>query len=85
MFLSFFSLGFSIDLNEIDINNWEPLAVLSIAGIIPSLIIIANPLVSGSLLINLTAISFILCGISAIYLAFRLKKIKNRTEKKMDN
>ncbi|MCL1673015.1 hypothetical protein CMU54_16785 [Elizabethkingia anophelis] len=80
MFRSFLTLGFSIDLSEMDINNWEPLAFLSIAGVIPTFILIANPLLSGSFLVNLTAISFILCGISTIYLAFRLKKIKNRNE-----
>ncbi|MCT4074672.1 hypothetical protein CMU30_06860 [Elizabethkingia anophelis] len=82
MFRSFLTLGFALDLREMEIRNWGFLVFLSIIGIILAFVLIANPLLSGSYLVTLTAVSFISCGISAIFLAFKLKKIKNRSEKK---
>ncbi|MGM1428829.1 HdeD family acid-resistance protein [Sphingobacterium lactis] len=81
MFRSFQLLGFSFDLRDIGILRWGNLAVWSVLGILLSFMLIANPFFSGISLVVLTGSAFILAGISSVFLAFDLKKIKDFPKK----
>ena len=76
LFRSFQGLGFSFELKNYGVIKWGNLAILSILGIIFSFLLIANPIFTGISLVVMTALSFICVGISAIVLAFQLKKLK---------
>jgi uncharacterized membrane protein HdeD (DUF308 family) len=76
LFRSFQGLGFAFELKNYGIIKWGNLAILSVLGIVFSFMLIANPIFTGISLVVLTALSFIIVGISAIALAFQLKKLK---------
>lgn len=76
LFRSFQGLGFAFELKNYGIIKWGNLAILSILGIVFSFLLIANPIFTGISLVVMTALSFIFVGISAIVLAFQLKKLK---------
>ena len=76
LFRSFQGLGFSFELKNYGVIKWGNLAILSILGIVFSFLLIANPIFTGISLVVMTALSFIFVGISAIVLAFQLKKLK---------
>lgn len=76
LFRSFQGLGFAFELKNYGVIKWGNLAILSVLGIIFSFLLIANPIFTGMSLVVLTALSFIFAGISAIVLAFQLKKLK---------
>lgn len=81
LFRSFQSLGIAFDLKERKFLNWGILAISSVLGIIVSFLLLAHPFFTGMSLVSLTALSFIFVGVSAIVLAFNLKKIKKFPEK----
>lgn len=76
LFRSFQGLGFAFELKNYGVIKWGNLAILSILGIVFSFLLIANPIFTGISLVVMTALSFIFVGISAIVLAFQLKKLK---------
>ncbi len=76
MFRSFQLFGFSLDLKDVGIPGWGNLALISVLGIIFSFLLLANPFFAGLSLVTLTGLSFTFAGISAIVLAFNLRKIK---------
>ena len=76
LFRSFQGLGFAFELKNYGVIKWGNLAILSVLGIIFSFLLIANPIFTGISLVVITALSFIFVGISAIVLAFQLKKLK---------
>ncbi|SEM45682.1 Uncharacterized membrane protein HdeD, DUF308 family [Chryseobacterium taichungense] len=76
LFRSFQGLGFAFELKHNGVINWGNLAILSVLAIIFSFLLIANPIFTGMSLVVITALSFIITGISAIVLAFQLKKLK---------
>ena len=55
--------------------------LISFLGLIGSVILILNPVLAGISLVVITAVAFIFSGISAIILAFNLKKLKNYPNK----
>lgn len=77
LFRSFQLLGFSLDLRDKNLINWGNLALASVLGILFSFMLLANPLFTGISLVTLTALSFLFAGVSAVILAFDLKKVKN--------
>jgi len=77
LFRSFQLLGFSFDLKELNIVSWGNLALLSIAGVIFSLILLCNPFFTGISLVTITALTFIFVGVSSIILSLSLKKVKD--------
>lgn len=81
MFRSFQGLGLAFDLKEYGIVSWGNLALLSVLGIVFSLLLITYPLFTGLSLVFLTAFSFISVGIAAVILSFNLKKLKNLPSK----
>lgn len=68
-------LGFSFDLKSYGLKQWWHLGVLSIMGIVLSILVILNPLATGISLAMLLAFSFVVAGISAIVLSIQLKKL----------
>lgn len=76
LFRSFQGLGFAFELRNYGVLKWKNLALVSVLGIVFSLLLIANPIVTGVSLVVLTALSFIFGGINAIVLAFQLRKLK---------
>lgn len=76
LFRSFQGLGFAFELKNYGVIKWGNLAILSILGIVFSFLLIANPIFTVISLVVMTALSFIFVGISAIVLAFQLKKLK---------
>lgn len=81
LFRSFQLLGFSFDLKDAQITNWGTLAIVSVLGIILSILLISDPVFSGISIVSLTAASFIFTGVASVILAFNLKKVKNYPEK----
>ena len=81
LFFSLLLLGFSLEMKSLGIISWGNAAVLSVLGVIISFMLIVNPLTSGISLVILTGFAFIITGVSAIVLAFDLRKIKRIPEK----
>lgn len=77
MFRSIQGLGFAFDLKSYGVLQWGNLAVISLLGFILSILLIMNPIIAGFSLVVVTALAFIFSGISAIVLAFNLRKLKN--------
>lgn len=76
MFRSFQGLGFSFELKNYGVMNWGNLAILSVLGIVFSIILLANPIFTGLSLVVFTALTFIFVGISAIVLSLQLRKLE---------
>ncbi|MBW7870505.1 MAG: DUF308 domain-containing protein [Flavobacteriia bacterium] len=76
LFRSFQGLGFAFELKNYGVMNWGNLAILSVLGIVFSIILLANPIFTGLSLVVFTALTFIFVGISAIVLSFQLKQLK---------
>lgn len=76
LFRSFQGLGFAFELKNYGVMNWGNLAILSILGIVFSIILLANPIFTGLSLVVFTVLTFIFVGISAIVLSFQLKQLK---------
>ncbi len=76
LFRSFQALGFAFELKNYGVLKWGNLAIASVIGVVFSLLLIANPIVTGISLVVITALSFIFVGIAAIVLSFQLKKLK---------
>lgn len=81
MFRSVQGIGFAFDLKSYGVLQWGNLALISFLGLIGSVILILNPVLAGISLVVITAVAFIFSGISAIILAFNLKKLKNYPNK----
>ncbi|WP_312751548.1 HdeD family acid-resistance protein [Epilithonimonas hominis] len=77
MFRSIQGIGFAFDLKSYGVLQWGNLALVSLLGLIGSVILILNPLLAGISLVVVTAVAFIFSGISAIILAFNLRQLKN--------
>lgn len=77
MFRSIQGIGFAFDLKSYGVLQWGNLALVSLLGLIVSVILIINPLLAGISLVVVTAVAFIFSGISAIILAFNLRQLKN--------
>lgn len=75
LFRSIQHLGFAFELKQYGA-KWGGLAIFSFISIVVSLLLLFNPVAIGMSLVVLTALTFILSGISAVVLAFELKRIK---------
>ncbi len=81
LFRSFQALGLAFDLKKAGILNWGNLALISVLGIIASVLLLLNPIMAGFSLVMLTAIAFILAGIASISLSMMLRRIKKFPER----
>ncbi len=57
--------------------QWGNLAIVSVLGVVLSLLLIAHPVFTGMSLVFITALAFIFTGFAAIVLSFQLKKLKS--------
>ena len=76
MFRSIQGLGFSFELKNYGSLKWGNLAIVSILGLVFSIILLFNPIFTGISLVVMTALAFIFSGITGIVLGFQLKKLK---------
>ncbi len=81
LFRSVQGLGFAFELKNYGVLRWGDMALLSVLGIIFSVILLASPVFTGISLVAITAFSFIFVGIGAIVLAIRLKKLRSLPQK----
>lgn len=70
LFRSIQSLGIAFDLSNYGILHWRTLAIVSVLGIFLSFVLLSNPLFTGSSLITVTAVTFIVLGVYGILLSF---------------
>lgn len=81
LFNSFQGLGFAFDLKNYGVLSWGNVAIASVLGILFSIVLVANPLVTSMSLVTLTGLALIFAGISAISVSFGIKKLKDYPEK----
>lgn len=81
LFRSVQGLGFAFELKNYGILRWGDMALLSVLGIIFSMILLASPVFTGISLVAITAFTFIFVGIGAVVLAVRLKKLRSLPQK----
>lgn len=81
LFRSVQGLGFAFELKNYGVLKWGNIAIASVLGIIFSIILLSNPIITGISLVVATALAFIFSGINSIVLSFYLKKLKNMTKK----
>jgi uncharacterized membrane protein HdeD (DUF308 family) len=72
----FMSIGLSFQFRAVDTPNWGWLLFLGIMTLLFAFLLLANPIFAGLSIVYMTAFAFIFAGISRIFLAFGLKKIK---------
>lgn len=80
MFRSIWSIGSSIELQRSGAKGWGWLLLVSILGVIFSVVFLVSPAFGGTFIVSLASISFITYGIFRIYLGFVLKSVKNKLE-----
>lgn len=81
LFRSFLLLGYSFDLRDSKILSWGNVALLSVAGIIFSIMMLSSPFFTSISLVTLTAMTYIFVGVSSIFFSFELKKAKDMPRK----
>ena len=77
LFQGFLVIGLSFQFKSADVPNWGWLLFLGIMTLLFSFLLLANPIFAGLSIIYMTAFAFISAGISRIFLAIGLKKVKN--------
>jgi len=75
MFQSFWGIGMSMDLKKYERSGWGWLLALAIIGLILSIILLAQPVITGILAAMFIASIFVIYGIFRIILAVRLKHL----------
>lgn len=81
MLRSYQLLAFSFDLRDLKIKKWKNTALISILGIIFSLLLLSNPIFTAVSVMFVTSFAFIFVGISYCVFSFSLRKIKRKTAK----
>ncbi|MEP0711224.1 DUF308 domain-containing protein [Algoriphagus sp.] len=76
MFRSVAGISFALSMKDHG-DEYQSLLWMSIIGVILSFLLIWNPAVVGLTLVSLTAITFILLGVGAIWFSLKLKKLHN--------
>lgn len=69
-------LMFSFYLKRELVGNWWLLLVISILGVVISVILVSNPMIVGMSLVYMTGLSIVLGGVLAISLALSLRNVK---------
>lgn len=80
LFRSIFAMFLSFKLKSIKIGSWLGLLLLSILGIIFSILALSKPAIIEIYVVMLIAFSFFSIGINSIFYGFSLKSIKNQIE-----
>lgn len=80
MFRSFNAIGFAMELKNYNDNSFNGLLFMGVLGAILSFFMIFNPVFGGLTIVFWTGMGFIVLGAFSIYLATRLKKLKNHLD-----
>lgn len=85
LFRSIHGLGIAIELKNYGLLRWGNLAIVSVLGIIFSVILLFNPVVAGISVVFMTSMAFVFSGIMSIVLSLQLRKLKNAPDKMRDD
>lgn len=77
LFRSISAIGYSLELKNYKVLGWAYLLILGILGVLFSLLLIRNPILSGMTIVIYTGISFLVSGIFSVFLSFKLKRINS--------
>lgn len=81
LFRSIAGISFALDLKSYGVLDWGNLMIAAILGLLFSFILIWNPLFAGISIVIWTGLSLIFAGGYAIFLSFKLKKLKDSPER----
>ncbi len=76
LFRSVSSIGFAMDLKEMNASSWVITLLFGILGVILGTLILFNPVLGGFTVILYTALAFIFIGFFQTALAFSLRKLR---------
>ena len=80
-FRSISAVSHSFELKEYGFSDWGYLTVIGVVGIVFSFILLSNPILGGMTVVIWTGLALITSGFYSIYLAFKLKKLKDLPNK----
>lgn len=75
MFRSIMTIGWAIELRKMKVKNWGTALLISIIGVLFSLIMLESPAIADFTIVVYTAMAFVILGFFYIDLAFKLKKV----------
>ena len=78
---SFRALIFGFEMEDLGIVSWGSLALLSVLGILMSMLLLLHPLFTAISLVVVTSLAFIFAGIASVVLSAKLKKLKDFPKK----
>ncbi len=81
LFRSIVGISYAIDLKKYKILEWGNLMIVAVLGLLFSFILISNPAFAGLTIVVWTGIALISGGIYNVYLAFKLKKLNEKSDK----
>lgn len=84
LFRSVMTISTSIDLKDSGEKKWGWILVLGISGIIFSLLLLWNPVLTGITVVLWTGFGFITLGLFHIILSFRIRKFKKYSKNAFD-
>lgn len=76
LFRSIWAISISVELKNYGVSQWVMLLIIGILGVLFSFILLWNPLFAGMTLVIWTGLAFLLAGIFAVILAFKLRNMK---------
>lgn len=77
-------IGTSFDLKSYGISDWGWVLLLGILNAILGIAMILNPLFGASMVLLFTALSFLMLGVSMIFVSMKLRKIKSNLNRIKD-
>ena len=77
MFKAIGGIASSIELQKIPNSDWGWMLALSILLLLGSFFLISNPVAAAAFVVYIVSFSFVVYGVLAIYLSFKMKNIKN--------
>ena len=81
LFRSISAVSHSFELKEYGFSDWGYLTVIGVVGIVFSFILLSNPILGGMTVVIWTGLALITSGFFSMYLAFKLKKLKDLPNK----
>jgi uncharacterized membrane protein HdeD (DUF308 family) len=75
MFRSILGMAWSLEMRKYGAPDWVGLIVISILGLVFSIILIGNPGIAGLTIVIWTALAFVSIGFFQLFISFRLRKL----------
>lgn len=76
LFRGIMATGFAFSLKSYGVSNWGWLLLFGILTLLFSVLLLANPIITGLSIVYMTAFAFFFMGVFRLFLAFDLKKLK---------